>query len=339
MTGKIFLQNPQEYMKNRITLLLIALISTITLSVDGTSRPQKSKSYDPSLGTLPTEQGFWLLDSGGAPAPTLANGELLQGPTSFGGYQHYYAYFPKMDWSTEIGFIEAELKFIESTNVNNPCNRMGYELGLRNGDEGGGIAWIADGIVGLQTSECTLTYAPTAGTDQWNKYRLEVTSTDVVLFINGTEVLRAPNWPSFGFESGYAFFGDGTDLGYSESALRELTFGPYGGLGASHGILQSTMDANFALAVEPGSAFAGFHYRLSYTPISPWNNGLIFQTSVVPISSGFLDADGRDYLEIHLPKEMLVTYAGMTLAFQARVINPQTGLIAKRTRTLALTVQ
>jgi hypothetical protein len=58
-------------------------------------------SYDASLGTLPTSQGWQLTDSGGSPAPSIMVGALHQGPTSFSGRQYWSQSSVARDFTTE----------------------------------------------------------------------------------------------------------------------------------------------------------------------------------------------------------------------------------------------
>jgi len=214
---------------------------------------------------------------------------------------------------------------------------MGYELGLRNGAQGGGVAWVSEGLVGLQTSECQLITAPFATTQQWNTYRLEVDALDVVLLINGLEILRAPNWPNFPYQAGYIFFGDGTDLGASESALRNLEYGPFGGISANKVVLPFNLDAHLEMKIEPGRVYADAPYQLIYTPALN-SVGMPHQISEVPVWTGWLDSAGTASIETRFPSEMLAGYIGLKLSFHARIFDSLTGALLEQTRQFVFTI-
>ncbi|MFN9969718.1 MAG: hypothetical protein ACK58T_07465, partial [Phycisphaerae bacterium] len=73
--------------------------------------------YDPSLGTLPTNQGWqYIQDGAPSPPPIVASGVLQQGPTSFTGYQYWQRSDVIADFSSVSGqVIRADVKIKSST--------------------------------------------------------------------------------------------------------------------------------------------------------------------------------------------------------------------------------
>jgi len=173
-------------------------------------------TYDPARGTLPQAQCWDLNRSSGQPDPTLANGELTIGPSTYGGTLFF-------DRDASIDFsrgavLEADIFIVNSAYATNPCGagqRAGTIIGMNDIANRRINVGIGNGWVFLTTLDNAVVGSPLAPRVQiqcqglWRRFRLEIANGTATLLIDGTPTLSVAIGNT-GSASRRAYFGDGS---------------------------------------------------------------------------------------------------------------------------------
>ncbi len=202
-----------------------------------TLRPIILGSYDASLGTLPSAQGWTLEEIGAASPPySVGGGELRQGPTSPNGNQGWGIDNAQADFASQAGQVfELDARVVASTfdpNGSGPGNwRAGFtllivdrnlrlvSLGLTNS----GLVVSTDRNFALSASVSV----PLDTTSAFRRYRVAVNSTGARVFVDGVLAasLGVPQ-PTF-LITPKAYFGD-LSTGSCEVRIRSVRWGTLG---------------------------------------------------------------------------------------------------------------
>ena len=216
-------------MNRQITLAAAFLATCAVLGFGASSaNAQTWKTYNPSLGTLPTSQGFTLVtDDTAAPAPFVSGNLLYQGPTTTNAIQSWQSNTPApIDFNAGAS-MEAILH-VDSSNYYNPGpgqQKSGYYLALYDhsgrdftiGIDSAGITVNTDGIGNAGQG---VARKPFDTTSAFHDYRLDVAGGVGTLSIDGAFFASTPVNDS-GFPNYYdlALFGDGSYSGTSQTEL------------------------------------------------------------------------------------------------------------------------
>ena len=187
--------------------------------------------YDPSLNTLPQDQCFDV-SSSGAPAATVANGILHQGPTSAGATQSWHKK-PNIAIDFTTGYAaHADVYVVSSYYAASACGtgqRAGWYLGAT--DNIGRLIYVGVGSNNVfMTNNDTASVGangpvvsiPMAG--QWRSLDLETDATGARLMIDGVLKLTLP-YSTFRHSSkNTVYFGDLSICGGSETKLMSARF-------------------------------------------------------------------------------------------------------------------
>lgn len=189
--------------------------------------------YDAAAGTLPTAQGFTLLDDQWGPAPVLRNGVLDQGPTDFSTQQYWHAPH-EIDFDRGL-LVRCLINVTSSTYRLGDCAsavRFGYYMGAI--DRLGRMAYIgiSDDKLYVLTSandvpnnSKPLVVIPMRG--QWRELSMQVRGTGIDLFADDRFLAHYPLGPTGVTRSiNRVIFGDGTACGSSRTLLKWAEFGP-----------------------------------------------------------------------------------------------------------------
>ena len=199
--------------------------------------PVRMVLYDPSRGTLPTEQGFRLFDdSRGHSGYAIEENVLRQGPTNKKGYQRWYTSRVPMDFEDlGEGAVFEMLAMVKECGVyrDKKKNRAWSAWGMTAADRKGRIVslFLGEEEVLLSTGphdEATLVYKMDT-TDTFHHYRVLVEAGEVMLFVDGNPVpvlhkgeidpTNAAYWPN-----GEVAFGDLTAYESSEVLLQRFWY-------------------------------------------------------------------------------------------------------------------
>jgi hypothetical protein len=173
-------------------------------------------TYDPAAGTLPPAQCWDLNRSSGQPDPTLANGELTIGPSTYGGTL-FYDRDASIDFSRGA-IMEADIFIVNSAYATNPCGagqRAGTIIGMNDIANRRLNVGIGNGWVFLSTIDNAVVGSPLAPRAQvqcqgvWKRFRLEVASGTATLLIDGVPTLSVAVGNT-GSASRRVYFGDGS---------------------------------------------------------------------------------------------------------------------------------
>ncbi len=191
-------------------------------------------AYDASEGTLPTRQGFQLMDDQSGAAPLMRSGVLEQGPTSFEGQQYFHANHTEIDFDRGV-LIRASVNVLSSTYRLAECAgaaRFGYYLGAV--DRLGRIAYVgmSDDKLFVLTSGSDvpsnvkpIVTIPMRG--QWRELNMQIRSTGIDLYADGRFLAHYPLGPAgVTGNRNRVIFGDGTACGSSRVQMAWAEFGP-----------------------------------------------------------------------------------------------------------------
>jgi hypothetical protein len=184
-------------------------------------------TYEASDGTLPSDQCWDLIRSGG-PVPTLENGAVNIGPSSTGGYI-YYTREMSIDFAQGAA-IEAEVFIDYSDYGSNPCGagpRAGFYLTMF--DVSGRLMYLGVGSnVVYLTADASRSHGPGSPiasvpmAGRWRTIRVEIESGVMTAFIDGVQTLTtAVNGPLFS-TTRRASFGDESVCAGSHSRVRSV---------------------------------------------------------------------------------------------------------------------
>jgi hypothetical protein len=183
-------------------------------------------SYGASLGTFPISQGWQLTDDGGSPAPTLINGVLHQGPTSFSGLQYWAQSGIPLDFATETVTMTGTLEIISSTFNEGGFDRGGYDFSV--GDASGrDIVLDLTGNSVFLVNDAINSHSPIINFNtegRFHTYTLVINANGGSLFIdNGlSPVVTEALGPTGQTTPNLVLFGDGTILGSNESLTTSI---------------------------------------------------------------------------------------------------------------------
>jgi beta-lactamase regulating signal transducer with metallopeptidase domain len=192
--------------------------------------PARSLSYDASRGTLPTAQGFRLIDSDPKNVPPrVAKGVLLQGPTTKSGLQNWQTKRIPLDFRPQGDGLGAEwIVRIVRSEIDKKWHHSGW------------IASFADHhghrfLIGLTQDQIVLLNAgsdpkPEVAkfntTDAYHHYRFTVEDNQGTLFVDGNRLLSKPlgrrNSPER--NANRVWFGDGISFGASQTELKAFYY-------------------------------------------------------------------------------------------------------------------
>ena len=177
-----------------------------------------SYTYDPSLGTLPTAQG-WLENHDASASITLAGGSLSVQSTLAGGQSWSLTGAPFL--FTDPVVVEASLR-VNASNYNSSFpRRAGYYLGIM--DNTTLPVWTAiteQGVFFHYEAEVYSSFAPIALNDgQFHDFRMVADATGYDLFIDGNQVLDEPFRSGVWVNPNFIGFGDMSGSGVSNTDL------------------------------------------------------------------------------------------------------------------------
>ncbi len=219
--------------KSKIWAVLAVLVA-VAFPFSKAHSQQWLGAYKPSLGTLPTEQGWSLVETGSQPTPLVSDGILHQGITLEKGVQYWTRQGLVSDFTSSKGLVfEVVVKVISSTYVEIPSLdtwQPGYMVNLI--DVNGNQATLGITDTGVRVgwnnllSNYSAAFIPWDTTSAYSAYRLTVASSKISLSINGKQVvtgLALGGSPSTNHDKWY--FGDTSEYGTSETQLKAIHWG------------------------------------------------------------------------------------------------------------------
>jgi hypothetical protein len=189
--------------------------------------------YDPTLGTLPTAQGWSIFENGPQPAPFVAGGQLFQGPTSFPLQQYWTRSDIVTDFASAAGLVvEADLRIVSSNYEPGLLNawRTGYIILLSDSSQRTAVLGIADTGIRISTDSHELNSASSAfipldTTSTVKTYQLKANAFGVTVSVNRVPLATLPLGTSNSVSANLWWFCDGTDSGASQTVLSEFRWG------------------------------------------------------------------------------------------------------------------
>jgi hypothetical protein len=214
------------------TVLLVCLL---VLSVSCIVRAENwAVSYDASLGTLPTDQGWQgYYEGDSSPAPYVSNGILHQGLTASYGTQTWSAISPvSIDMSGSTPFIaESCFRVLQSSFWQNGTDwRNGFNVVIN--DQSGrcvqaGFSSSGVSLRGDQNNvmgEYGVQFVPFDTTSTTHTYRVVTSSNVGYLYADNALLATTPIGSPYGGHNG-VWFGDGTYAGNSQVDIQYVRFG------------------------------------------------------------------------------------------------------------------
>jgi hypothetical protein len=153
-------------------------------------------SFDPARGSLPTAQCWDLNRSNGLPTPTLTDGALNIGPSSYSGTT-YFSREASIDFSRGT-VMEADVFIVDSAYRANACGagqRAGMMLSLNDVASRHVTVGIGNSTVYMTTINNAVVGSPLAPRANaaclgvWRHFRLEVSGGVATLLIDGVPTL------------------------------------------------------------------------------------------------------------------------------------------------------
>lgn len=202
----------------------------------GVARADFIYSYNASLGTLPSAQGWTLFqDDPNHPLPTVNNGVLHQFPqVSASSAQYWFQNQVPLDLATTAYVYELDLHIISSNYINGgSAQRSGYYMVVT--DQVGrafGVGIASNGV----TINTDANYNPNNGvpftpfnsTNGYHLYRLVTGQGLGSLYIDNILFASTALGPPVDVDPLHhsrVYFADGSGVGISESELRSARFG------------------------------------------------------------------------------------------------------------------
>lgn len=216
--------NVNTFLKVTFSILLAIPITT--------NASAATITYNPNLGTLPTDQGFLLYEDGTHPDPYVTDGRLHQGPTERISYQSWRSEAVSFDFTQGMIALNATLEVISSnyedgSDPNCGMRRAGYAITLIDSSRRVFTIWIAiDRIFIFNTGSSGTEIAPFDSTGV-HQYQFVVDGEVGSLFIDGdTEAFLTISIGSTEAvpETTPVAFGDGSRCGTSETWLDSFSF-------------------------------------------------------------------------------------------------------------------
>jgi len=232
--------------------------------------------YDPGLGTLPSDQGWNLTQIGVNPAPTVAQGILHQGPTSFAGYQFWSRTGLVSDFTSTDGFVlQLELQVNNSTyEAQSNTWRSGYEVAVSDSSRYSFGLGITETGIRLSNDRDDLNdnstaFIPMNTTAGFHSYRIAANPFGLSLSVDNVLISTLPLGTPAPYESNFAYFADGTGSGSSDTLLRSLQWGQLGVPIESAGPTDNASTSGVRL--DPGGS--GPATTISYNSMSIFGGG------------------------------------------------------------------
>lgn len=194
--------------------------------------------YDPTLGTLPDDQGFIRQDSG-APTPTVTGGLLHQDTTPNILLTQWWITGPVLNGvpiNFAAGFtIDLRIRILESGYVPSAANgtqrRTGYEFAARDdagyffgaqlASTGLFVSTHGNGLIGYGSD-----FIPFDTTDGFHDYRLVTQGSSGHLFIDGQWMVTVPLIAPEPGEMAGTGFGENTGRAANKSELASFRYTP-----------------------------------------------------------------------------------------------------------------
>ncbi len=219
----------REIRRSAPLLALFLILGFATSSVNA----QTWKTYDPSLGSLPTSQGFNLVtDDVAAPSPYTSGNLLYQGPTTANAVQWWQSTTPApIDFDT--GESMEAILHVDSSNYYYPGpgqQKSGYYLAVydhlgRNFTIGIDSAGITVNTDGIGTGGEGVARTPFDTTSGFHDYRLDIAGGVGTLSIDGAFFASTPViLPTIYNYYDFAAFGDGSYAGTSQTELFQFRY-------------------------------------------------------------------------------------------------------------------
>ncbi len=185
-------------------------------------------TYEPSLGTLPTDQCWQIYQTGSFATPVVAVGALFTGPTSTPGYQYWYKEFSQPLSFADGVSIEADLEII-SSNFNSTSGgsgqRAGYYLSVSDGSGRYASVGIGDSTTYMTCVEPSPNgiFSPSVNFNAVGRhtYRLDVTLAGASLYVDNVQLLTMPLSTQTSTPN-LAYFSDGSVYGTHQAKLYHL---------------------------------------------------------------------------------------------------------------------
>lgn len=178
--------------------------------------------FDPSLGTLPTAQGWTIVDSGGNPSPTISGGVLNVGPTSIASAQYWSAPGNVVDFVSPTSIL-AVVKIGSSNFLSNP-GRAGFNLSIQSTNQFFNLLIASDRVALINSaSGPAIASFSIDTTAQFRTYELRVESNVARVFVDGSQVMTAGTGTAIS-GSQIGWFGDGTSLAGYSGQIRRVEF-------------------------------------------------------------------------------------------------------------------
>ena len=214
----------------RHALSTLSLVAAAGIALPALAQQQFWVTYDPARGTVPTAQCWDLNSSSGQPAPTVSNGELTVGPSTYGGTL-FFDRDASVDFSRGA-VMEADIFIVNSQYAANPCGagqRAGTVIAINDIARRRINVGIGNGWVYMTTIDNAVVGSPNAPRAQvacqgvWRHFRLEIASGTATLLVDGTPTLSVPVGPT-GSASRRVLFGDSTVCGAGHAKFGLVRF-------------------------------------------------------------------------------------------------------------------
>ncbi len=175
-------------------------------------------TYDPSLGTLPTAQGW--TENADPSATVFLNGGLLSVQSTLAGGQSWSLTGSPFVY-TERVVVEASMRINASNYKSSFPRRAGYYLGIM--DDTSLPVWTSvtdQGVYFHYEAEVYSGFVPmTLNDGQFHDFRMVADATGFDLFVDGSQVLDAPFRTGVWANPNFIGFGDMSGAGVSNTDL------------------------------------------------------------------------------------------------------------------------
>ena len=181
-----------------ITLYVLSLIlsadAVIThqIAASGRKPAVRTSYYSAGRGTLPTQQGFRLVNSDSDHPPAVIEGKTLQqGPTSRHGTQYWRTNSILLDFSPSGRGVSAEwvVRVDQSTYHRSPHFRTGWHVGIRDKQQRLFLVFVGTDRVALVNGDPDRrpAVAKFDAAGKFHHYRLVVDDELAMLFVDGSK--------------------------------------------------------------------------------------------------------------------------------------------------------
>ena len=264
--------------------------------------------YDPSLGSLPTSQGWTIFEdpSSATRSPMVSDGLLHQGPTSTFDRQYWERGVSTFfEYTTDTAVLDLRIQVISSGFglFSGGVPRTGYFVVIRDSVGRNILLGLASNRVILINSSSTTSYAEYMfnTTDGFHDYRVEIDGTGASLFIDNSSspaLTRGHGSPEV--PASNVVFGAVTDVVASETKLESISFT----VGSSD-TTPPTADAGADQAIHAGN-LVSLNGSQSFDDTT-LSEDLLYSWSFVSVPAGSLATLGPDANDPTNPAKQVFT--------------------------------